>query len=238
MRALVLCLLATAAFAEPVTLSAADGTKVYGEWTPAQGAPKGVMVLFHQAHANHSEYAPIAPKLAQAGWASLAVDQRSGDELFGAKNRTAAQFKETPGYLEAMPDLEAALAEGVKRNGGKPVIVVGSSYSATLVFALAAKHPSDVRAVIAFSPGEYFQDKHYARSAAAQLKVPLYVTSASDPDEVRRAKEVLDASPSTQKVQHTPKHGVHGASTLRTDRNAAGAQENWDALMKFLSSLR
>ena len=238
MRALVLCLLATAALAEPVTLTASDGTKVYGEWTAAQGTPRGVIALFHQAHANHAEFAPIAPRLAKAGYASLAIDQRAGGELFGAKNRTMAAFKSTPSYPQAMPDLEAALAYAVKRNGGKPVIVLGSSYSATLVFALAAKHSSEVKAVLAFSPGEYFQDKHFARSAAAQVRVPIFVTSASDPDEEEAASEVLGSSPSKQKQQYVPAHGVHGASTLRSDKNPQGAEDNWAALMKFLSSVR
>ena len=53
---------AVQAASEPVTLTAADGVKVYGTWYRA-AQPKALILLFHQAGSGRGEYATIAPKL-------------------------------------------------------------------------------------------------------------------------------------------------------------------------------
>ena len=132
-------LLAAHAGAESLTLSAADGVKVYGEVWRAAGARPPLIVAFHQAGSSSAEYAPIAPRLVAAGFTVLAIDQRSGDGAFGGTNRTAAALGREAGYDEALPDLEAALAWAKADAKGAPVVVWGSSYSAALVFVLAAR---------------------------------------------------------------------------------------------------
>jgi dienelactone hydrolase len=230
-------LLACSAWAAPVTLTAKDGLKVYGEYvSPPKGSQKPLVVLFHQAHANKSEYAPIQPKLKALGYGSLAIDQRSGGELFGADNQTAAQLKSPASYQAAMPDLEAALAYGVAHSPSHQVIVWGSSYSAALAFPLVAAHPKEVRALFAFSPGEYFDEApKMIRTAAAKVTVPIFVTSAPSEDEVSQARAILAASPSKTKKQFVPKEGVHGASILREDRDPKGANAAWGAVKAFLA---
>jgi len=52
-------------------------------------------------------------------------------------------------------------------------VVWGSSYSAALVFLLAARHPGDVNGVVAFSPGEYLSKGTAVRDAARKAEVPL-----------------------------------------------------------------
>ena len=37
------------------------------------------------------------------------------------------------------------------------ILVWGSSYSAALVFLLAAEHQDEIKAILAFSPGEYLR---------------------------------------------------------------------------------
>lgn len=100
-----------------VTFRAADGVLVHGDLYRPAGAPRGVLLLFHQAGANRLEYAPVAPRLAALGWVALAIDQRSGGDLFDAHNLTAAGVRGDPGYMAALPDLEAALAFARARNG-------------------------------------------------------------------------------------------------------------------------
>lgn len=48
-----------------------------------------MILLFHQAGSSKAEYATISPRLVAAGYSALAIDQRSGGELFGS-NETAA----------------------------------------------------------------------------------------------------------------------------------------------------
>ena len=161
---------AHAAGGEPVVLRAADGVTVYGEVWRAAGAKPPLIVAFHQAESSSAEYAPIAPRLVAAGFTVLAIDQRSGDGAFGGSNRTAAALGRAASYDEALPDLAAALAWAKADAKGAPVIVWGSSYSAALAFVLAAAHPGDVDAIVAFSPGEYLAGKQTVRSAAAKLE--------------------------------------------------------------------
>ncbi|NIJ19434.1 dienelactone hydrolase [Sphingomonas naasensis] len=220
--------------AEPATLTAADGVKVTGVYTRATN-PKALILLFHQAESGKDEYALIAPRLAQAGYSSLRIDQRAGGAMFGA-NATVQALGHATGYLEARPDLEAALAWAKDKK--LPVVLWGSSYSASLAFLVAADHPDAVRAVMAFSPGEYFDDKTLVAKAAAKVKAPVFVTSAQDGHEIDAARAILDAVPSSDKQQFVPKlGGVHGSSTLLRARNPEGAEPAWKAVMAFLAGV-
>jgi pimeloyl-ACP methyl ester carboxylesterase len=212
----------------PLTLTASDGVKVFAWQYPAVGARKPMVLLFHQAGSNHAEYSRISPRLAAKGYPCLAIDQRSGGRMWGTANRTANALGREADYLAALRDLEAALA-WAKR----PAIVWGSSYSASLVFLLAAKHPQDVAAVLAFSPGEYLGEPHLVESNARQLHMPVFIDSAKDDAEIAVARTLARACQATQFVPGIA--GVHGSSTLRADRNPAGAAENWNAVEAFLS---
>jgi alpha-beta hydrolase superfamily lysophospholipase len=229
--------LAHAAQAEPVKLTAADGAAVFGEFYPAASAAPGqtpLILAFHQAGASRAEYTPLLPRLNQAGYAVLVIDQRSGGSEFGGKNQTVAALGRSVAYKEALPDLEAALAWGKAKAAGAPVLVWGSSYSAALVFLLAAAHPGDVQALLAFSPGEYLGSANAVASAAKKVTVPVFITQSSSEDEAAQSRKVLQAAASPDKTLFMPKRGVHGSSTLRSDRNAAGAEENWAAVLAFL----
>jgi dienelactone hydrolase len=220
---------------EHVVLTASDGVKVYGDFYPAASKSDAYILLFHQAGSNRGEYAPIAPRLAKLGYNCLAIDQRSGGERFGQGNETVRQLGHSADYLDALKDMDAALvwARTAKHSG--KVIIWGSSYSAALVFLLAAQHPEDVAAVLAFSPGEYLGTPNLVHQAAAKISVPIYVTSAKDEEEIRAARSILAASPARMKTQFVPRvGGVHGSSTLRTDTDAAGEAENWRAVEEFL----
>ncbi len=242
-RSLVSALLlavAGAASAEPVTLTAADGAKIFGEFSSA-GDKAPIILAFHQAGASRAEYAPLLPRLNKAGFSVLAIDQRSGGAEFGGKNQTVLKLGKSAAFPAALPDLEAALAWGKAKAQGAPVLVWGSSYSAALVFVLAAKHPADVRGVLAFSPGEYLGSAYSVKASAQKLSMPIFVTQSSDEDEIADARAIVQARPSgvANRTQFLPtKSGAHGSSTLRPDRNAAGAEENWSAVLGFLAQFK
>jgi dienelactone hydrolase len=217
-----------------MTVKADDGVIVHGAFYQSPN-PKALILLFHQAGSSKDEYASIAPRLVAAGYSALAIDQRSGGTLFGT-NETAAALGHPADYLEARRDLEAALSWGERQK--LPVILWGSSYSASLVFLVAAEHPNSARAVLAFSPGEYFDGPTTVRDRAAHVSAPIYLTSASDRGEIEAARIILAASPAKQKDQYVPRSGgVHGSSTLITDRNPSGAADNWRAVLAFLAQV-
>lgn len=220
--------------ASPVTIKADDGITVFSRLYKTD-KPKALILLFHQAGSGKGEYATIAPRLNAAGYDALAIDQRSGGEMFG-ENETALLVGKDPGYLAAQPDLQAAVDWAKTQK--LPVIIWGSSYSSSLVFPVAAANPGVVKAVLSFSPGEYFDDKTLISKAAAKVTVPVFVTSGGDAEEVAQAKPIFDAVPGTGKVFYQPKEGgVHGSSTLIEKRNPKGAGANWTAVLAFLKSV-
>jgi alpha-beta hydrolase superfamily lysophospholipase len=221
-----------------VSFTAADGVTIYANSFPGVSPNAPVILLFHQADSSKNEYAPIAPSLAGLGYNVLAIDQRSGGNLFPPPNETVEHLGKSADYLDVLPDMDAALAWAEKTYPGAPVYAWGSSYSAALVFAFAAKHPHEIAAVLAFSPGEYLPDKQFVAHAARRVRVPVFIDSASNPTEEETAREIFDAVRSRLKVDYVPKNGVHGSSTLRTDRNPDGSSENWEAVTAFLARLK
>ncbi len=223
----------TAAHAEPLILQTSDGVRVTAFPTMAADPAAPLILLFHMAGSNAAEYAPIAQRLAREGYASLAIDQRSGGRLFGRDNETA-RHAGSQSFDAALLDLEAALAWAVMQQPRRRIAVLGSSYSAALVFVLAARHAPDIAAVLAFSPGEFLNTS--VKGASAHVTAPVFVTSAQDSGEEREAAAILGASPAVLRVQYRPvAGGVHGASTLRSDANPGGVEANWQALLGFLT---
>lgn len=224
--------------AQQLALRAADGTKVFA-WRYPAGNKKAerVILCFHQAGSNAAEYAAIAPRFNKLGFDCLAIDQRSGGEMWGRENKTAAQFPENPGYMNAYPDLVSAL-DWAKSEGYKKIVACGSSYSASLAMKLASEHP-EVSAVMAFSPGEYFDIQRTTRSWNAQVAVPTLFAC----DKAGGAEGVINIMGGTPDLpgRHRDsiainKEGVHGASTLRPDRNPKSAEFYWKAVEDFLAA--
>jgi dienelactone hydrolase len=202
---------------QPVVLNAADGVAVYAVAYESTSPSAPVILLFHQAGSSKSEYEPIAPRLTALGYNALAIDQRSGGDLYQPPNETVQHL-------------------GKSASDYRAIYAWGSSYSAALVFAFAARHPHDIKAILAFSPNEYVpQDKHFVRKAAQHVTCPVFVDSAADPAEERGAKDILDAVHSGDRIDFVPNAGIHGSSTLRDDRDPQGAAENWDAVTRFLT---
>lgn len=228
-----------AAAGEPITLTAADGVKVYGEVWRAQGARPPVILAFHQALSNKAEYAPLARRLNEAGFTLMAIDLRSGGNYFGGVNQTVAARGGSTNFEAAFPDMEAALTWGEDNAHRAPLILWGSSYSAALVFVLAAQNPGAVDGVLAFSPDEYLAHRRAVRDAAGKLKMPVFVTQATERGEHERSHRIFRVVRNEDKIEFVPATaGKHGSATLRADVNPEGAEENWQAVLKFLARFR
>lgn len=194
------------------------------------------IVLCHQARYNKSEFSETALILNKNGFNCLAVDLRSGGPMDSTKNETnlLAVKKQLPvDYLDAEQDIVAAVNYVAKKYNQK-IILLGSSYSASLSLKVA-KENENVRAVIAFSPGEYFGNKLNLADTIKGLNKPVFV--ASSRLESSAAKSVLKYVTSEIKEQFIPKgDGVHGASALK--KETTNNQEYWDALLSFLNKIK
>ncbi|MEP6899308.1 MAG: alpha/beta hydrolase, partial [Rhodanobacter sp.] len=201
---------------EPVVLRSNDAVAIHGTLTQAMPHNDKVLLLFHQAGANRHEYDSLIAGFNTLGYDTLAIDQRSGGDLFGGHNETVQALGKSADYLDAAPDLDATLAWARARHYGT-IVAVGSSYSSSLVILLAARHPQGLSAIASFSPGEYFDDKHLIKDAAAKVTIPFYITT--DPDESANVADVLSKAHNSHVVHYQPQAGVHGASTLVESRD-------------------
>ncbi|MEP3346083.1 MAG: dienelactone hydrolase family protein [Litoreibacter sp.] len=229
LTALSIVLLSTSlAGAKTVQFEASDGVTVTADFKEPDGSYKSVVVLFHMAGASRGEYTNISKRLNTLGYATLAVDQRSGGSFNGVRNETVRSAGGSTDYVGAIPDLVAASHWARKNASASHVGVLGSSYSAGLVLVLSAQDRKFADAVMSFSPGEYYGSKNYVAKKVGDIKAPTFLTSARG--EARQWQKFAGRIGSPV-VGFIPKgSGRHGASSL--DGN--GAAEYWVALEGFL----
>lgn len=194
---------------------------------------KPIVLLCHQAGYSRGEYIETAKKLNYLGYSCMAIDQRSGKEVNNTLNETAQRAKDKnlpTNYLDAKIDIEAAINYLYDYNGNQPILLVGSSYSASLAMLLGKDNPK-VKAVAAFSPGNYF----------GQLKVsdnindfnkPVFVTSSKS-ESIKLTEFVKDMNPKTLSLFVLEnKEGIHGSRALWETTD--GSNEYWNAFNEFL----
>lgn len=232
---LITTLFSLNAFAEDVSFKAADGLEINGELT--KGTSSTAILLFHQAGSSRGEYQTIAPRLNTLGYTTLTIDQRSGGSFGGLKNETAARAKAQglkTNFLDARPDLEAAIAYAGALSGVSKVVVWGSSYSSSLVLVIAGEKSAKVDGVLSFSPGEYLRGVS-VQGAAKGISVPTFITSAKS--EAGQWAAIHGAIPANvDAVAFKPNGGgAHGSSALIGARSS-NPEEYWAAVESFLKA--
>ena len=232
-----------ASAAQLISFHSADNVLITADsYAPHAAANTPVIVLFHQAGSSRGEYDDIAPRLNTLGFNCIAVDLRSGEYSRGKDNETAIRASKaglTTRYVDALPDIIAALQYAHKQYPDSRVIAWGSSYSAALVLKVAGDHAELVDAVLAFSPGEYFahlgKSKTWIRDSAQMIKVPVFITSAKD--EAGDWDAIYQAIPSAIKIRFIPTtQGNHGSRALW--EKYADSTAYWDAVTDFLDTVK
>lgn len=219
---------------QTITFPSPDSLKVTADLYMAD-AQYPYILLLHQARYSRGEYREIAPKLTRLGYNCLAIDQRSGQEVNFVKNETAALANEKnlpTSYLDALPDIRAAI-DYIKSKSNKPIIIWGSSYSASLALVVANTELR-IGAVVAFSPGEYFPNRHYVQENTSKITVPVFVASAKNECETTRST-CAKINQNLLTIFCPTQEGAHGSSALW---NINPSNRNyWLALTMFFSKL-
>ncbi len=229
---------------EKVQFTTTDGYTVFGDiYRISDTAP--VIVLCHQAGFNKFEYHEIAPWLLLLGYNSLAIDQRSGGTMLDSFINETASFNSDKikelnpsrmeGFLSAQPDIEAAIDYASKLFGQK-VILWGSSYSASHALYQGLSNDK-VRAVIAFSPGNYYNEaKGSIEEKLEGFSKPLFVTS-SRKESSDLTKLIAKLRLADLHVQFIPEgKGQHGSKALWQSNE--GYEEYRAAVEDFLNKLK
>ncbi len=190
------------------------------------------VLLCHQAGFSRGEYTDTALELNALGYSVMAMDQRSGKIANAVVNETArqAKLKNLPTtYLDARQDIEAAIDYVHSNNGKLPILLVGSSYSASLELLIGNTNDK-IKKVAAFSPGEYFKGMNI-QDAIKDYDKPVFVTSSKS--ETPALETLVGKIKPEVLTHHKPvEKGIHGSRALW--KTTIGVESYWEAFKDFL----
>ena len=232
----VLLFVNTSKAQETVTFNAADGLKITANLYEVDSTLP-YLILFHQAGYSKGEYRETAIKMIKLGYNILAVDLRSGDEINFVTNETASLARKTGkpnSMLDAKQDIIAAI-DWAYHKSNKEVVIFGSSYSASLCLLVGEKDPR-VKAIVAFSPGEYFKPQINMKESIKDLSKPAFI--ACSQREISYVMEMMAFVDTKYKTIFSPKQGIgeHGSKSLW--KTCKTNKEYWLALMMFFNNLK
>jgi alpha-beta hydrolase superfamily lysophospholipase len=122
-----------------------DKTRLYAQsWQP-DGAAVGVVCLVHGLGEHSSRYTHVATALSEAGYVTLAFDQRGHGKSQGARGDAAT-------YDEQMDDIKRLLAEADERYPALPRFLYGHSMGGNLALNYALRRRPPLQGVIATAP--------------------------------------------------------------------------------------
>ncbi|MBK8805709.1 MAG: dienelactone hydrolase family protein [Bacteroidales bacterium] len=192
------------------------------------------MLLFHQADYSRGEHKESAQRLIKLGYNCLAVDLRMGNEVNYVRNETAYEakkkgFKTT--YYDSEKDITASIEYIKSIDSDAEIFLFGSSYSASLCLKIANER-KDINAVIAFSPGEYFENITLIKDDISGLNIPMFV--ACQQTEFNYVQTLTSRVDQSKLTLFKPERGdgLHGSKTLWWESSTRN--EYWLALLFFL----
>lgn len=216
-----------------------DNLKVYADYYSKNTKHSPLIIIYHQAGFSRGAFRSIAPRLVNLGFNVLAVDLRAGEmvnQVINLTHKEALKEGKSTEFLDVIPDLEASIQYAKKTIKPRKIIYWGSSYSAALGFYMAATHPAEINALVAYSPGEYFKiEGKNIEEYAAKIKVPVFISSSRK--EKSSWEKIYQAIPS-KKDYYVPSNteGHHGTIALSAFYD--DSEENWQAVTAFLKKLK
>lgn len=201
------------------------------------------IIFCHQAGFNKFEYDSIAEAIHLQGYNCLVLDQRSGGTMQdgdhsypNVTNERAIAANKPTDYISAEQDIRAAIDYLYEMNGKTPIVLWGSSYSATLALHIGLRN-ARTAGVVAFSPGDYLKDDSRDFSNVIKNTIKPYWI-ASSREEAPAITAILDTTTlDSTHVQFIPTlEGKHGSKALWL--NNPGQEEYWESLWKFLDNVR
>ena len=204
---------------EVVFIYSADSTKIRGDlYLRNHSFP--FIILCHGESTDRSEFYDIAPRLLNLNYNCLAIDMGTT----GSHNYSLAG---------GQTSLRAAIAY-VRRFNSLPVILFGSSWSASLCLLESATNPQ-IRAIVALSPGEYFLPRIRMSDVVEKISQPVFICGTRA--EFSYLQKMVEKRPDGEIALFQPEKGkgVHGAAALTG--SDITKDEYWFALMMFFKKL-
>jgi pimeloyl-ACP methyl ester carboxylesterase len=204
---------------EVVYFYSSDSTKIRGElYLRDYSLP--FMILCHGESGDRSEFSDIAPRLLNLNYNCLAVDLGNS----GSHNLSVAN---------ARASLQTAITY-VRRFNSMPVILFGTSWSASLCLLEASANPT-VKAIVAFSPGEYFQPGIRMSEVVEKISQPVFIGGTRT--EFGYLQKMVEKHSAVELTLFQPEkgNGIRGVTALCG--KDITRDEYWFALMMFFKKL-
>jgi dienelactone hydrolase len=209
--AMLLVVTADAAAQRRVTFRSEDGATLSAAYYESSRRPAPGIVLLHMQRRSHVDWDAAASQLADAGFAVVALDYRSGDEL-GAY---AIDVRAAKAFLRERPEVMSG-----------SIGLAGASIGANLAVLDAADDPG-VLSIALLSPG---LDYKGLRTEAAMKKYgarpALLAGSTRDPYAARSIRHLTTIGPGLREVRLTDAV-AHGTVLLSRDSDLIPALVDW-----------
>ncbi len=202
-----------AASGRHITVRTDDGVTLAGTYFEPSRRPAPGIVLLHMLTRNHDDWAAAGSRLADAGYAVLAIDFRNGGDADAALlERDVASAK---AFLRERPEVNP-----------NSLGIAGASIGANMALADAAEDRA-VQSIILLSPG---LDYRGLRTEAAMKKygsrAALLVSSTKDPYAWRSVRTLAAIGPGPREVRLSDVL-AHGTVLLQKDPDLIGALVDW-----------
>jgi hypothetical protein len=206
-------LLFTSKGQEHIIFYTSDSLKVEGDIYLKQPQLPFIILCHHKGSVS-DEYTEIARRLLNLNYNCLVAE--IGNTRYATRDILAAIV-----YIQQV--------------NSQPVILLGSTCSASLCLLAAVGNPM-VKAVVALSPGEYYQP--FIRLSDEAGKISQHVFASAARSEYPYLKEMLSKIPEQQLTLFKPENGEgnRGSDAFRSENETSG--EYWFALMIFFKKLQ
>jgi len=210
----------------PVTLQAADGTKLAATYYSADEKPGPGILLCHQCNRDRSSWNELAEKLARAGFHVLTVDYRGFGQSGGPRHGDLPAAERDRVVRDVWPrDLDVAFAYLRARPGVTATLGAGgASCGVNNSIKLSKRHP-EIRSLVLLSGGT---DRSSRRQLKDKSTLPLLIAAADDDGNVVQYMEWIDAAsgnPTNRFVEY--KTGGHGSEMFKAHPELQGEIVAW-----------
>ena len=195
------------------------------------------IILFHQEGSSRGEFDSIAERFVKMNYNCLAVDLRSGNNYGFVVNETAVRAKEkgiNTRLYESLKDIRASV-EYIRNKSSNPIILLGSSFSSSLSL-IAGKEEPVVKALIAFSPGEFFLPEITLGNVLQNYNKPVF--AAFSTTEFPFVEDAFKEADSELITVFKPISGPGKRTAEAMLSSSEDSNEYWLALLIFFRSIR
>ena len=220
---------------ETVRISSKDGLQLTAdEYLTEKDNP--YILLFHEQESSRGEFTTIAKKLCKMDYNCLAVDLRNGGSGNNVSNESYKRSRDggfSMDRADVEKDILAAIAYA-RSKSEQPVILFGSGANASLSLKLASEN-DHVRAVVALSPGEYYQPQISIQDTITGMRKPVFASSSMS--EMPYLQTLVSGIDDDYLTLFEPRLGEGARGSASLANKTENHSEYWLALLLFFKEL-